>query len=272
MGIGGAISPLLAPPWHYTLILIDANKQGTRTMNKGQTIKKLISEGMDNDGILILVDTTLNSIRWYRSKMAKANGPLPRIEDVKPIVTSGLLRRPAPSKFFRKTVGDAMEEFGFADEVRACLERLNASHLFSELSAWGFITNATVTGRFGQCSYRKQTIEVHATLLDKPEDLRQTFLHELAHALDKMINGRSSHHGRAWQSIMRFGFQIDAHRTGNNMSEASAALRELRAKKAVETWVCTGCGEEHPIMRKRKYPASSYRHSAKGCNSPFRVK
>ncbi len=246
-------------------------------MNKGTQIKMMIAGGKNNEEILLKVDTTLNSVRWYRSKMKNSTATtMPKIEDVFPVLTDGLLRRPRPTTDFYprrrhkgKTVGDALKEFGLMHELEACLERLVGMKFLEELLSWNFITNAKVTSRFGQCSYTKRQIEVHATLLDKPEDLRSTFFHELAHALDKMMNGRSSHHGYPWQRIMTRGFLIPAERTGNHMTEANGALRDLRALKAVETWICTRCGDVQPIMRKRKYPASSYKHNK--CGGNFRV-
>ncbi len=37
-------------------------------LNKGQMIIKLLAQGKDNAKILAKVETTLNSIHWYRSK------------------------------------------------------------------------------------------------------------------------------------------------------------------------------------------------------------
>ncbi len=38
-------------------------------MKKGEQIRSLIQEGKSNEDILLLVDTSVNSIRWHRSKM-----------------------------------------------------------------------------------------------------------------------------------------------------------------------------------------------------------
>ena len=234
-------------------------------MNKGQTIKKLISEGMSNDNILLMVDTTLNSVRWYRSKMNKQNTN-----------ADSLLGRINSARFYEKravseTVGQAAERFGLLDELREACERLNQSQMFAEMCSWNFKVNKTSTSWFGVCNYGKRLIECHETLLDKPIDLRVTFFHECAHALDKMIHGVSSGHGRNWKTIMIFGFLLDAKRCGDKTGEASQALNDMRAVKAIETWICGKCGggETH-ILRKRKYPANMYQHKA--CGGKMMVK
>ncbi len=42
-----------------------------KTITKGSLIIKMINKGSTNDKILSKVDTTLNSVRWYRSKINK---------------------------------------------------------------------------------------------------------------------------------------------------------------------------------------------------------
>ncbi len=228
---------------------------------KGEMIRRDIENGLSDKDILTRVDTTLNSVRWHRSKMRHASL-------LKPAATAAAL-----------TVGEALIKFGLDGEVRECLQRLKATvdscrlnaidleKMYRELASWGFVTNSRVSGRFGRCNYRKRTIEVHEKLLGLADDLRQTFLHECAHALDRMIHGRSSSHGAEWKFIMAIGFRIPARRCGGHSDEATSALSELRTAKAVETWKCERCGTEMPIMRRRKYPASMYNH--RRCGGKF---
>ena len=228
-------------------------------MNKGETIRDFISKGLTNEQVLIKVDTTINSIRWHRSKMTTTmTVPGPFTAKIQTVV------------YKRDTVGAALERFGLADEARIALERLDASDRYDELASWNFVPNGRAASRYGLCRYGSKTIEVNSKILNLPIDLRMTFFHECAHALDSMLNGRSSGHGSAWQYIMAIGFRLPTNRCGAHTAEASEALTQARAKKAVETWICTRCGDENPIMRKRKYPVSMYTH--RRCGGNYKVK
>lgn len=218
-------------------------------MNKGETIRRHIAKGLSDGVIMKLVDTTVNSIRWHRSRA----------------------RRPTAPEAGALTVGDALGRFGLGDELRTALTRLGVSDpedLYGRLAAWTFVTNGRASARFGQCRYRTRTIEVHVSLLGLPEDLRLTLLHECAHALDMMVNG-SSGHGAPWRRIM-VALGLPPRTSGGHTAAASDALRSLRAERAVEIWECARCGAETPIMRKRKYPAERYSHPK--CGGRFRVR
>ena len=83
----------------------------------------------------------------------------------------------------------------------------------------------------------------------EPEQLRITFLHELAHACDHLSNqsGRPYRqaHGTGWRRWM-IAFGLPAESRGN--SEALTALRERRLKVVA---VCRRCGAE--IKRLRRF-------------------
>lgn len=83
----------------------------------------------------------------------------------------------------------------------------------------------------------------------EPEQLRLTFLHELAHACDHLTRQTGSHyrraHGSGWQQWMT-AFGLSAERIGR--SEALATLREQRLKVVA---VCRNCGAE--IKRLRRF-------------------
>lgn len=236
-------------------------------MNKGETIRHYIRKGLSNDEILGKIDTTINSIRWHRSKMAKPSASVTALH----AATSG-----------PQTVGEAAKEFGFEQDIIDCLTRLKELNptkvpsvldMKHRLYAWKFVTNSKVGGRFGQCHYIKNQIEVHAAIVSLQADLRKTFLHECAHALDFMIHGRSSGHGCAWQHIMARGFLLPPRATGGSSEAASAALREIRAAKraakpVLAIWECTCCGFKDEVRGKRKYPASYYTHI--GCGGQFK--
>jgi hypothetical protein len=56
---------------------------------------------------------------------------------------------------------------------------------------------------FGQCDYRKKTvcINLHLHKNSSEEQIVDTMLHEIAHALDYLVDGKSSGHGTHWKSI-----------------------------------------------------------------------
>lgn len=58
---------------------------------------------------------------------------------------------------------------------------------------------------YGTCKYRTKTIEIHMYLCKHVEvkDLKDTILHEMAHAIDKEVNGYCSGHGNNWKRIAR---------------------------------------------------------------------
>lgn len=231
-------------------------------MNKGQTIRSLIEKGMTNEQILGCVDTTINSIRWHRSKMAKAS--------FKPAAP-----KTATSTKALRTVGDVIDQHGFGDTILNALKELNVPNpdwVYQALCRWSFKVNKKATSRYGLCNYTKRFLEVNALILDIPEDFRNTFLHECAHALDKIINGKSSSHGGPWQKIMR-AMGLSTSRHSDHTAAAAEAVKAHRAKKAYATWVCNGCGAEAHIMRKRKYAAEDYIHGGKsGCGGNYSVK
>lgn len=56
---------------------------------------------------------------------------------------------------------------------------------------------------YGVCDYRAKTISINMYLSQYCEknDVQDTMLHEMAHAIDKGVNGYSSGHGRNWKKI-----------------------------------------------------------------------
>jgi predicted SprT family Zn-dependent metalloprotease len=185
----------------------------------------------------------------------------------------------APSQEMPVFVGQALDRHGLAGEVLEGLRRLvsaeEAGNIFGRLSMWKFKVNSKVNNRYGLCDYGKTTLEVHAILLDKPTDLRQTFLHECAHAIDWIINGRSSRHGTEWRRVMSVGFLLPPDRCGAHTREAYNALIQMRVSKAKAKakakamWACTGCDYEFAVMRRRRQPAEA--HRCPHCKCPLRA-
>ncbi len=87
-------------------------------------------------------------------------------------------------------------------------------------------------------------IVLHAELLkDGRENERNaTFLHECAHVLADRKYGRACKHGPLWRAtIVLLGELPTAHHEIPYLS---------RAAHAAVIWVCTGCGETYPFVRK----------------------
>lgn len=236
-------------------------------MTKGNMIKGHIANGLSNEEILFALaavgkPTTMNSVRWYRSKVAKKVVKAIREVPQKTGLVSG------------RNLVDVVVELGLEDTVQKCLERLTmgtsaVEYAWNVMKTWTFHVNHNVTTRAGQCRYRRREIEVHGLLLDRPDDLRHTLLHEIAHLLDVVIHSKGSGHGQPWKHIMSYGFCIPANRTCGE--EVSALLRAKKVEKrgpAKTHWGCQRCGHIVPIRGKRKYAPEMYSHPK--CGGKFK--
>ncbi|MEE8608978.1 MAG: SprT-like domain-containing protein [Nitrospiraceae bacterium] len=235
-------------------------------MNKGETIRRLITEGLNDQLILLQVPTTINSIRWHRSKMKGPSVPKTATSVVALKVATG-----------SGSLGRTIEQRGYTEIIMEALCKLNtenADAIYKRLASWNFKTNGRAFGRFGMCRYRTKTIEVHEKLMDFAEDFKMTFLHEVAHALDHMIYGFSSHHGLNWQRIMvalgRKPIRCGGHSKEVNDILDTARNEKRKHKKILETWICDKCDLEEHVFKKRKHPANMYRHTK--CGGTFQVK
>lgn len=91
--------------------------------------------------------------------------------------------------------------------------------------------------RFGACNYTTETISLskHLTELNSDAQVRETLLHEIAHALTP-----GAHHGAAWQNACR-KLGVDPKRCYTHTEVAQPAPRY---------WlVCTSCGLKVPRNR-----------------------
>lgn len=106
--------------------------------------------------------------------------------------------------------------------------------------------------RLGCCSYRKRTISLSKYLclenLDKVDGkLTDTMLHELAHAFDKALYGKSSGHGDRWVRIAK-SIGCDGKRC-----YSSSEVKAVTNSKYTHT--CPTCKRETPRhkMVRRSY-------------------
>lgn len=94
--------------------------------------------------------------------------------------------------------------------------------------------------RFGCCNYTRKEISLskHLTLLNDHEQVRETLIHEIAHALTP-----GDHHGKTWQAkCIELGIK----------PERCYKANEVEAPKAKFLLVCTNCDLKVPRMRRSR--------------------
>lgn len=110
-------------------------------------------------------------------------------------------------------------------------------------------------------------IALNEALLDHEEDLRSTFLHELAHVLAERLHypngGGACHHDYRWKSIAR---QLD--RTAARCHNYSYIKRKSRSRNVV--YQCTSCGEELRVAKRLKHDGTKHYHPPCGRQSRLR--
>ena len=115
------------------------------------------------------------------------------------------------------------------------------------LSDWRFEIGRAKR-RLGVCRFRTRTIGVSAFVLDQPQELRNTMLHEIAHALVGPRHG----HGPVWRAMARrIGARAERCNTtavvpqgrwrANCHGCQRVAHRHRRPKK-INGWYCRACG------------------------------
>jgi predicted SprT family Zn-dependent metalloprotease len=119
-------------------------------------------------------------------------------------------------------------------EARTLAESLLVQH---NLKDWKFVfTQAKFW--FGQCDYKNKTIELSQLLteLNPEEHVRDTILHEIAHALVPA----NVHHGKVWKDM--------AEKIGARPKRCYS--QEVIRPKALYTTHCKNCGKETQSNRK----------------------
>jgi predicted SprT family Zn-dependent metalloprotease len=107
------------------------------------------------------------------------------------------------------------------------------------LTGWSFRFNRSRVN-MGLCRYGQRTVELSAFFVERnsDEDIRDTLLHEIAHALV----GRAAGHGPLWKAMcLRVG--------------ARPERLSFEAKMPEGRWqaVCPGCGAVHHKHRRPKH-------------------
>ena len=102
-------------------------------------------------------------------------------------------------------------------------------------------------------------ISRHLVTDGTPDMLRDTLLHEIAHAVAYVRHGRAAmNHGPLWRAVAR---ELGAR--------PEATCRAGPLVPAPHVLVCGRCGAEVGLYRRPKHPAEAYRH--KGCGGRFRL-
>jgi predicted SprT family Zn-dependent metalloprotease len=137
------------------------------------------------------------------------------------------------------------ERYARRVEARRLALELMARH---GLTGWGFAFNRHKRG-MGLCRYATRTIELSIHLVDRnsPEEVRDTILHEIAHALVGPGHG----HDAAWKRTCR---EIGARpeRCGQadmprgrwqaSCPGCGTAFSRHRRPKRLRGWFCPACG------------------------------
>lgn len=122
------------------------------------------------------------------------------------------------------------------DEAERLARRLMAKHGLVE---WSFAFDRAKR-RFGCCHHTTKTLSLsrHLTLLNGEEAVRDTILHEIAHALTP-----GAHHGPAWRAKCR---ELGAK------PERCYEAGEVRQPAARYQLVCPGCEARYPRHRRTR--------------------
>lgn len=109
----------------------------------------------------------------------------------------------------------------------------------------------------GQCCYSTKTIQIshiYTENVEHPEMLRNTVLHEIAHALTP-----GQHHNEVWKLACRA--------VGADPSRLCHESDVVKANKNLPGWraICSGCNRTHKMLRRPKYIYSMYCASTPTC-------
>jgi predicted SprT family Zn-dependent metalloprotease len=119
------------------------------------------------------------------------------------------------------------------------------------LDDWAFKFD-TAKRRFGSCDYQHKriTLSKHLTLLNSDEEVKDTLLHEIAHALTPGDN-----HGEKWQrTCLKLGAAPVRCYTSSKVRQPKPAyllicdccgLKLPRYRKSKGTYVCNRCCDNH---------------------------
>ena len=120
--------------------------------------------------------------------------------------------------------------------------------------------------RFGLCHYTLKEISLSKPIcennLDKLNtEIKNVILHEIAHAIDHIIFGKSDGHGKRWKSIAK---HIGC--TG----ERCYNVEDINHPKSKYTLKCNKCGNELPMYKKPQVSKSCRCNPNKGYSEDYK--
>jgi predicted SprT family Zn-dependent metalloprotease len=132
-------------------------------------------------------------------------------------------------------------------ELQMMFAQFNWMHFNGEIPAFKIVYNARFSNVAGRIGYKPPVIELSPKhLRGKPEDLRQTLLHEMIHAW-LHARGENSNHTPAFKKKMReLGLTSIYHDLGTAAPMNPSNKRYLLR--------CEKCGME--LLRRRRPPAN----------------
>ena len=142
------------------------------------------------------------------------------------------------------------------EAVRAEYDRLDRM-LGIDTSGVRLTRSARMVRQYGVCCFRGEKpteIRIAAFLLEEPEQLRQTALHEYAHAAAALLTGKRHGHDAVWKSVcVRIGCAPE--RLSQPCEAARKRAEEYEKSRAgAPVWlvVCRGCGAVSRYRRRGK--------------------
>jgi len=167
------------------------------------------------------------------------------------------------------TGGEAAHRLGVATRIVTAVQKEiddpdRAGDLLSEVSVLPVLPSHSTT-YLGQCLHRGgKPVAIRLVPHQELETLVETFLHEVAHALDLLTRGpgeRRRPHGPRWRAWAE-ALDIPPTRCGR-----SSTFSEFRRSREKLVAVCVRCGYE--LWRVRRLDGTrSYHH--RGCGGEFR--
>jgi SprT protein len=147
------------------------------------------------------------------------------------------------------------------------------SNAFPELSdkvKLNFPVKIELSTRLRSCAGKahlgKNIIKLHYRLLkDKPDELRSTYLHELAHLITKRIHGRVQSHGYQWKRIA-----IAIGDSGERCH--SMDVSEFKRKQRRFLYTCDCNTHELTVRRHNAHQRGNSSYHCRICKAVLRLK
>lgn len=163
------------------------------------------------------------------------------------------------------------------DRQNAALEEISALYraldraLEIDTGSVRLTLSTRMVRQYGVCCFRAEKpveIRLAAFLLDEPEQLRQTALHEYAHAAAALLSGKRHGHDALWKALcVRVGCRPE--RLSQPCPAAKRRAQEYQSARAGAPRylvTCTGCGAVSRYTRRGKVvQALEMRPGMTGC-------